>query len=203
MSEQVTRHTPLNGNEATGAPEIQVRDLTITEQMFNGYFNLRIPPDETNIHQGLRDEFQLQLPETANTFTSSGQATCAWLGPDEWLLIVEEPDTGRIERTLNDLFRGKFATWTEQSSGLTALRFIGSNTIALLNRGIVFDLHPRNFKPGDCVQTVLARVGVTVLNRSIEQTEFDVFVRRSFADYLWQWLVAASNEATFSKDLGN
>ena len=203
MSEQVTRHTPLNGNEATGPPEIQVRDLTITEQMFNGYFNLRIPPDETNIRQGFRDEFQLQLPETANTFTSSDQATCAWLGPDEWLLIVEEPDTDRIERTLNDLFRGKFATWTEQSSGLTALRFIGSNTIALLNRGIVFDLHPRNFKPGDCVQTVLARVGVTVLNRSDEQTEFDVFVRRSFADYLWQWLVAASNEATFSKDLGN
>lgn len=203
MSEQVTRHTPLDGNEATGASEIQVRDLTITEQMFNGYFNLRIPPDETNIHQGFLDEFQLQLPNTANTFTSSDQATCAWLGPDEWLLIVEEPDTGRIERTLNDLFRGKFATWTEQSSGLTALRFIGSNTIALLNRGIVFDLHPRNFKPGDCVQTVLARVGVTVLNRSDEQTEFDVFVRRSFADYLWQWLVAASNEATFSKDLGN
>ena len=203
MSEQVTRHTPLNGNEATGAPEIQVRDLTITEQMFNGYFNLRIPPEETNIHQGIGDEFQLQLPDTANTFTSSGQATCAWLGPDEWLLIVEEPDTGRIERTLNDLFRGQFATWTEQSSGLTALRFIGSNTIALLNRGIVFDLHPRNFKPGDCVQTVLARVGVTVLNRSNEQTEFDVLVRRSFADYLWQWLVAASNEATFSKDLGN
>lgn len=203
MSEQVTRHTPLDGNEATGAPEIQVRDLTITEQMFNGYFNLRIPPDETNIHQGLRDEFQLQLPETANTFTSSDQATCAWLGPDEWLLIIEEPDTVRIERTLNDLFRGQFATWTEQSSGLTALRFIGSNTIALLNRGIVFDLHPRNFKPGDCVQTVLARVGVTVLNRSDEQTKFDVVVRRSFADYLWQWLVAASNEATFSKDLGN
>ena len=203
MSEQVTRHTPLDGNEATGAPEIQVRDLTITEQMFNGYFYLRIPPDETNIRQGLRDEFQLQLPNTANTFTSSDQATCAWLGPDEWLLIVEEPDTGRIERTLNDLFRRKFATWTEQSSGLTALRFIGPNTIALLNRGIVFDLHPRNFKPGDCVQTVLARVGVTVLNRSDEQTEFDVVVRRSFADYLWQWLVAASNEATFSKELGN
>ena len=203
MSEHVNRHTPLNGNEATGAPEIQVRDLTITEQMFNGYFNVRIPPDDTNIHQGFRDEFQLQLPDTANTFTSAGQATCAWLGPDEWLLIVEEPDIGRIERTLNDLFHEKFATWTEQSSGLTALRFIGSNTIALLNRGIVFDLHPRNFKPGDCVQTVLARVGVTILNRSDEQTEFDVFVRRSFADYLWQWLVAASNEATFSRDLGN
>ena len=203
MSEQVNRHTPLNGNEVTGAPEIQVSNLTITEQMFNGYFNLRIPPDDTSIRQGLRDKLQIQLPDTANSFSSSGRATCAWLGPDEWLLIVEEPDNDSIQQMLNDLFHGKFATWTEQSSGLTALRFIGSNTIALLNRGIVFDLHPSNFKPGECVQTVLAKVGVTILNRSDEQTEFDVLVRRSFADYLWQWLTAASNEATFARSLEN
>lgn len=203
MSEPVNRHTPLNGNEAASAPEIQVSDLTITEQMFNGYFNLRVPPDDASIRQGFQDEFGIQLPETANTFTSSGQAACAWLGPDEWLLIVEASDTDRIERMLNDLCRGKFATWTEQSSGLTALRFVGSNTIPLLNRGIVFDIHPRNFKPGDCVQTVLARVGVTILNRSDEQTKFDVVVRRSFADYLWQWLSAAGNEATFTDALGN
>ena len=203
MSEPVVRRTPLDGNEAASAPELQVGDLTITEQMFNGYFNVRIPPDDTDIRHGFRDEFGMQLPDTANTFTSSGQATCAWLGPDEWLLIVEAPDTDRIERALNDLCRGKFATWTGQSSGLTALRFVGSNTIPLLNRGIVFDLHPGNFKPGDCVQTVLARVGVTILNRSGEQTGFDVVVRRSFADYLWQWLTAASNEATFSNARGD
>ena len=64
----------------------------------------------------------------------------------------------------------------------------------MLARGCAVDLDPRVAPAGTCVQTLLARAGVTIVVRDERAGEFLLLVRASFAAYLAAWLVDACTE---------
>ena len=53
------------------------------------------------------------------------------------------------------------------------------------------DLHPREFEPGQCAQTRLAKAGM-IVSPLADGAGFEVIVRRSFADYLLRFLQDAA-----------
>jgi len=55
------------------------------------------------------------------------------------------------------------------------------------------DLHPRAFPVGHCAQTHFAHAGALICLWD-ERPAFELVVRRSFADYLWQWLLTAARD---------
>ena len=57
----------------------------------------------------------------------------------------------------------------------------------VLMRGVSLDLHPRAFRVGRCTQTGLSRANVLLLLTDDAPT-FEVYVLKSFSDYLWRWL---------------
>ena len=71
------------------------------------------------------------------------------------------------------------------------LHITGDNAASLLATDCPFDLHPREFKPGQCAQTRLARAGMTISPLS-DGSGFELIIRRSFADYLLLWLQDAA-----------
>jgi sarcosine oxidase subunit gamma len=79
----------------------------------------------------------------------------------------------------------------DNSSGLTMIRISGANAANLLATDCPLDLHPSQFKHGQCAQTRLARAGMT-LSPLADGSGFDVIIRRSFADYLLLWLQDAA-----------
>ena len=54
------------------------------------------------------------------------------------------------------------------------------------------DVHPRAFPVGRGVPAVFAKA--TLVLRRVSESEFELVVRRSFADYLGRWLLDASEE---------
>ncbi len=54
-------------------------------------------------------------------------------------------------------------------------------------RGVSLDLHPRAFRVGQCAQTGLSRANV-LLHLTDDAPTFEVYVLKSFSDYLWRWL---------------
>ncbi len=56
----------------------------------------------------------------------------------------------------------------------------------------VYDFHPDNFQPGKCVQTTFAKAGALVSKKS--DGSFDLVIRRSFTDYIAEWLLDAGKE---------
>ena len=67
----------------------------------------------------------------------------------------------------------------------------GEGAQELLAHGIAIDLHRRVFAPGRCAQTLLAQAQV-VLERPSDNNAFHVYVRRSYAPYLAEWLLDAA-----------
>jgi sarcosine oxidase subunit gamma len=101
---------------------------------------------------------------------------------------------GRQDQVKADLqasLKGVFCAVVDNSSGLTMLHVTGENAAALLETDCPLDLHPREFKAGQCAQTRLARAGM-IVSPLADGAGFEVIIRRSFADYLLLWLQDAA-----------
>ena len=108
------------------------------------------------------------LPLQPNRVASMRLVRTLWLGPDEWLVTAPEgvaPDLmGRLPRAR-----------------------------ALLEKGCGLDLHPRAFGPGSCAQTLFAKLPV-ILDQLSAAPSYRLFVRRSAARWLAEWLIDAALE---------
>lgn len=131
------------------------------------------------------------LPLNPHEVTAHGGMAALWLGPDEWL-ITGAADAPALAAALQRALRTQFASVTDVSHAWCILRLAGPSARDVLSKGCGLDLHPRLFRPGHATRTLLAQA--TVILRQIEDDAYDIFVRRSYADYLWRWLLDAGKE---------
>ena len=197
MSRQIQELSPLSEFHSDNTPDVSFKQVKLSELAFLGHFNIRIQPDDELVLKEFKQSLGFDVPREPNTFVVHDDILCAWLGPDEWLVISPQHRSEEIRMILSKVTSEGFSTCVDQSSAPTIIRVEGRKATDLLSRGIAIDLHPRVFKSSQCAQTVLARTAVTILKQEADETTLDVIVRRSFADYLWRWLVDADQEAEF------
>lgn len=170
--------------------------MRLVELPHVGKVTLRGDPGDRDFRAAVRSALELDLPLAPNT-SSETPAVCAlWLGPDEWLLVCAPGSEGAVADTLRAALVDRHAAVVDVTDGRTVLRLSGSRARTVLAKGCALDLHPRAFSFGDVAQTALAKAEV-ILQQAVDDGEeggpaFDIFVTRSFADYLWSWLVDAS-----------
>lgn len=176
--------------------------FTLEETAFAGHINIRADAGDTTLMDRLGGVLGLRLPLVANTIEAAGKVTALWLSPDEWLVIEASDDAAaaRVEDIMQTLADEHVAA-TDVSSGQTILMLRGLHVREALARGCPLDLHPRSLKPGECAQTLLNHVNVTLWpgavwpggaelknDAGVGEEQVNVVVRRSFADYLFRWL---------------
>jgi sarcosine oxidase subunit gamma len=139
----------------------------------------------------VEERLGLDLP-TVPRRVAAGEIALVWAGPGQWLALAEG-DRGaafeaRLRSELSDL-----ASICDQSDGRTVFRVGGPRARDALAKGVMLDLHPRAFGPGDASVTAVAHVGVHLWQLDAGPTyEFAVF--RSFAGAFWHWLAASAAE---------
>lgn len=131
------------------------------------------------------------LPLHPSASTRKRGMTALWLGPDEWL-IAGDSAAGEIMARLDDGFRGRFVAVTDVSDAYCVIGLAGKAAEKVLSKGCSLDLHPEVFEVGYVARTLCAKAGV-ILHRT-RKTGFEIYVRRSYADYLWRWLEDAGKE---------
>jgi len=127
--------------------------------------SVRAAPDALERVLGLR-------PETPNSVAEGDGFRILWLGPDEFLIVGEADlsETRHVDVTFNR-------------------EILHVADRGILAKGCGLDLDPRVFPAGRCAQTLLARTQV-ILEATPE--EVLVYVRRSYARYLRDWLADAA-----------
>ena len=163
----------------------------IEEKPFLGYLNLRGRPSHTGFVAGVLKVLGVEAPTEANTVIEAGDHKIYWLGPDEWLIVTPAGQQDKLGRELRDALGGVFSSVVDNSSGLTKVQISGDNAGALLATDCPLDLHPREFRPGQCAQTRLAKAGMLIAPLA-QGNGFEIIIRRSFADYLLRWLQDAA-----------
>ena len=125
------------------------------------------------VDQAIADEFK--LPDQHHVIESL-DAPVFWLSPNEWLLISPPkllPETHDITTTLTDQ--------------LEVIELSGSGAMALLSEGVGIDLSMDQFVVGAYSHTRLAGFSVLLFKTSVQPT-YELYVDRSLAWKLWQWL---------------
>lgn len=154
--------------------------------------NIRGDNTDADFQSAVRDICKVELPADANTVVGA-ERKIFWLGPDEWILVGSDARMAGLARELTEKLRAQHAAINDVSGGQVSYRLLGDHARQLLAKGCTLDLHPDVFGPGQCAQTGLAKAGI-LLCPLADKAGFDLFVRRSFADYLWQWLLRAGRE---------
>lgn len=185
VADAIQRLSALSGLAAQ-APAVSGGSIVIRQHHPLIMFNLRGPADPA-FRDAVRGIFGCDLPVAPNSSSTSPFGDILKLGPDEWLLTAA-PATSWPERT-----EIPGATLTDVSHARIVMQLEGDRSRDMLAKGCAIDLHPRQFPPGTCVQTGIAKIGV-ILHRRHDDHGFMLYAARSHAGSLWHWLTTAANE---------
>ena len=192
-SNGVRKESPLIEFNAAERSALAERGVRLREKPFLGHVNVRGDTGDNAFLNAVKTAAGIDLPLEANTYSTGGDVTALWLGPNEWLLICPVDGGSSIADALRKSLGDTFASVTEISGGQTVINIAGEHARDVLAKGCSLDLHPRVFGPGRCAQSLVAKAGVTLRQNDVSPS-FDLIVRRSFADYLAQWLEDAAAE---------
>jgi sarcosine oxidase subunit gamma len=136
-------------------------------------------------------------PGEPNRSVRAGAAQICWVGPHRWWIIETEQEhrADAIARQLGD-----GAAVTAQGHGRSCIRLAGPSAPTLLSQGCTLDFHPSSFAAGHCAQSSLGHVNA-LINCLDDEPIFDLFVLRSYAVSLWEWITDAAGEFGYRVDV--
>ena len=170
--------------------EINTNDLTVKEICPVIKINLRGKTREffTSVGKCLN----MILPTEANTSSSSDQLTAIWQSPDEWMIVSNEIDnndtnTSKLNELLfNNISKTNLGAVTNVTDQFVQLEMKGKNIYDLFSSGSPFNFEEFKEKKGSTTQTILNNIDVIIHNK--DQNYVNLFVRRSFANHLFDWI---------------
>jgi methylglutamate dehydrogenase subunit D len=143
----------------------------------------------------VRLAFGVALPQTPR-HANLGVIAFAWAGPSHWLAMADGMDARTFEMQLRSSFAGA-ASVIDQSDALTIVRIGGPRARDALAKGILIDLHPSAFGPGDAAVTTCDHIGVHFWQCDATPL-YEFAVLRSFAIAFWEWIGASAAEFGFA-----
>jgi sarcosine oxidase subunit gamma len=168
--------------------------LSIREQQTPGLVRLQLLEDsaELRVMIGAATGVTLAGP---GSLSANADLRCIWVAVGEWLwLTTPGGEVGLIARLAQCC--GESAVSTTVTDARVCVRVQGDSARALLAKGTGLDVHAAAFAVGRCTSTRFAQITVMIAREDGDAC-FDLYVDRSQAAYLWQWLLDAAVEFAF------
>lgn len=181
----------MNWQTTSGSASVVARELA---QM--GHVILRGKPQDPAFKDGAASVLGAALPGCLQS-VDTGQCVVRWLSPDTWLITLEGDLAFKLEMDLRQALSGHYQV-VNVSGGQTILMLSGANVENVLMKSVHYDVHESNFPVGKVVNTNFAKAGCTL--RKVGAEEWELIIRRSFADYTGAWIQDAAAEYGFSFD---
>ena len=129
------------------------------------------------------------LPVTPCRAAVNGKRAALWLGPDEWLLVAPADQAVPLQAAFVAALEGQPYSLVDVSHRNTAMMLQGKDATLVLNAGCPLDFNQSAFPVGMCTRTILGKA--TVIIWRLEAQTFHVNTWRSFAPYVWDFMIEA------------
>lgn len=180
--------TPLHGRMPFQGVQTQ-----IAERPFIGKLTLRGNPDDTGFAAAVGSVLGVAVPTEPNTIAETSGVQISWVGPDEWLIHTADGAQAALRGRLQTALEGVHSAVVDVSDYYTVIRVSGTRARDVLAKGCPLDLHPRAFGPGKCAGSLFLKAAIRLAQ--VDDTPvYDLQVRWTFADYLFQHLVRGAEE---------
>ena len=169
--------------------------LVVKEAPISTFLNLRGSSADKGFCAAVAEVLGVTVPTEPGTYHSSKEGGIYWLGPDEWLLL-SSIEAGSLEARLRKALSGHISI-VDISGGQTLINLRGDQQAldVVLKKSSVYDFGAwpdANTDAGRCVQSSFGKASAVVANKS--DGSYDLIIRRSYADYIAQWLLHAGEE---------
>jgi len=200
MVEPYLRQSPLASLHIQGETTLpSTADYQLLEHPYRGLINIRGDIQDAKFGAAIKKATRTDLPKQPNAVSGTAKGThIIWLGPDEWLVVTKPGGEERMVSSLTKSLDGLHASVTDISESRTVIGLSGTRALDILEKGCSLDLYPQVFTVGQCAQTRLSRANVILHHTGIAKAKdvsfYELYVLRSFAGYLWQWILDAGKE---------
>jgi sarcosine oxidase subunit gamma len=137
----------------------------------------------------LSKHFGLAITPAPSRAFAADDLAILWHGPGQWL-IVRAPAGGTLADELARVC-GEDVAVVDLGHARIVLRLEGEGVRDVLATGTSIDLRPAHFAPGACALTALGKIGA--LLHAVAPATIDVYVGRSYAQALAEWLQHAGS----------
>lgn len=188
-ADAVTGITPIaarHDNTSVSSDQISIHEWPLCAQ-----FNLRIKPENSEQMAIAAQLLGGELPTTPLSSVAYGHLRINWVAPDDWLVIMPFEQARTFEADYRAAQVGHYSI-VDISGGQTVVELSGSAAREVLKKSAPIDVHPEAFPVGKTVGTAFAKSAASITR--IDSDTYLLVIRRSFADYLWAWLMDASAE---------
>ncbi len=187
MSEHISSSShPLDGAVFSAGPRSKSGpDLHMRPAADCARFSLRIAKAHL---EKASEAFGFDIPADIGGMSSTAEKTALCLGPDEWLLLAsagEAPEIATRFAALSDTH--SLVDVGHRSVGIDVS---GPAAALALNAGCPLDLEA--MAVGGCTRTILDKVEVVLMK--LEAKHYRLEIVRSFAEFVWNFLIIAGRE---------
>lgn len=189
----------LSSHSISGGTELFNADaefaLVVKERRDCSFLNLRGSSGDKMFRSAIASIVGVQLPTEPGHYHNNADHSLYWLGPDAWLLS-SNLDAADLEMQLRADMTGHISI-VDVSGGYTAINLRGLEYAVhnVLKKSTVYDFvawPDASASNGRCAQTNFAKTSALISNKL--DGSYDVIIRRSFSDYVGQWLLDAGKE---------
>jgi sarcosine oxidase, subunit gamma len=195
MSELYTE-SPLAHREAPLGLSIDLREIKD-----RGKIDVRGSTSDKKFMAAAKKILGVDLPKAPRTSTSWGDVKCLWLSIDQWLVLCAKSKVDEVIAGLRAELVGVHSLVVDVSDMRAVMRLEGEGVREVLLKGSSLDLLSDDYKSGTVRRMRFAEIAA--LLHVVEDTVFDIYVFRSYADYAWEFLLATARESSHVKLFGN
>jgi sarcosine oxidase, subunit gamma len=177
--------SPLAHREAPQGLSIDLREITD-----RGMIDLRGSASDKKFMAAAKKVLGLDLPKVPRSSVSWGDVKALWLSIDQWLILCSRAKAVELTAVLRAELGGIHSLIVDVSDMRAVLRLEGDGVREVLLKGSSLDLLGDDYAPGTVRRMHYAEIAA--LLHVVEDTVFDVYVFRSYADYAWDFLLATA-----------
>ncbi|MFZ5677991.1 MAG: sarcosine oxidase subunit gamma [Pseudomonadota bacterium] len=177
--------TALQGRETASGLSVEIREMT-----GRGMIDLRGLPGDAAFMAAVKQVLNLDLPTTPRTSAAWGEVQALWLSTDQWLILWPRAKTEELLGALRQALAGIHSFAVDVSDMRTIIRLEGDQARTLLLKGCSLDLLSADYGPGTARRLRFAEIAALLHIVSGKPDVIDIYVFRSYADYVWDWFLA-------------
>lgn len=186
---------PTLARTALGGPSAPTgRAIGLAEAPLMGMATVRGDLASPELAEAVRAAVGVDMP-APRKFVANAEAPARralWMSPDELMLQAAAEDNEAVLSAAKAALSGVPHLVLDVSAARSVFTLTGDGAREVLAKGAPVDLHPSAFGVGDLRRTRLGQVAVAIYQTAAGPDVFELFCFRSYAPYVWDWLIASS-----------
>jgi heterotetrameric sarcosine oxidase gamma subunit len=141
------------------------------------------PETAATLPRGITELTGAETPAVGKASAAAGLTVTA-VAPGRYLIASDDAD---LPQRFQAALPSSDGAASDISHGRVILRLEGQAAADVLATSVALDLHPSAFPPGKVAQTMIHHIDVVIHRRG--EKDFDLWVLRSYAEALAEWLL--------------